>query len=204
MSLFSEDEKTRISGAIASAETRTSGEIVAVVAGESDSYLFVGLTWAAILALLTPLPLIYATSWSVQHIYIAQLAVFLCAGLAVQVWPVRLALVPRALKRARAHRHAVEQFLAQNLHTTKSRTGVLIFVSVAERYAEVIADQGIYAKAPRERWDDIVAKLTDAIGRGEAADGFVAAIEASGALLAEHFPRGTGDSDELPNHLIEL
>ncbi|MCK9912500.1 hypothetical protein MXD81_25325, partial [Microbacteriaceae bacterium K1510] len=62
---------------------------------------------------------------------------------------IRTALVPAGLKRLHAHRRAVEQFLAQNLHTTEGRTGVLLFVSVAERYAEIIPDRAIDAKVPR-------------------------------------------------------
>ena len=63
-------------------------------------------------------------------------------------------------------RRAVEQFLVQNLHTTKGRTGVLIYVSFAERYAEVIADDGIYKKVPPETWERVVRELTHHLGRG--------------------------------------
>src|SRR6184192_101357 len=94
--------------------------------------------------------------------------------------PVRLALVPQSVKHARAHRRAVEQFLAQNLHSTVGRTGVLIFVSVAERHAEILADAAIHEKVPEGAWDAIVADLTDHIGRGQAGDGFVRAIAAVG------------------------
>lgn len=204
MQLFSDQDRTRIAAAITEAESETSGEIVAVVTQESDSYLFIGLMWAALLALLVPLPLIFTTNWSVQHIYLTQLAVFVIVAALMQWRPLRLALVPRVVKRGRAHRHAMEQFLAQNLHTTRDRTGVLIFVSVAERFAEVIADEGIHTKAPPGAWDHIVTDLAAAIGHGRATDGFVAAVNACGVLLAEHFPQGAQDSNELPNHLIIL
>ncbi len=148
MQLISEAGSAKIAKAISKAESKTSGEIVAVVAGESDSYHYIPLLWAALAALAVPLPLIYGSGLSMTVIYAAQVTLFaLLAGI-VQWWPLRIRLIPRAVKHARAHRNAVEQFLAQNMHTTESRTGVLIFVSIVEHYAEVIADDGIYQKVP--------------------------------------------------------
>jgi putative membrane protein len=80
----------------------------------------------------------------------------------------------------------------------------MIFVSVAERYAEVLADTGIYERVPKERWQAIVDQLVGRIGEGRPGDGFVEAIRAAGDHLVEHFPRGERDVDELPNHLILL
>ena len=75
----------------------------------------------------------------------------------IQWEPFRFALVPKSVQRTRAHERAVEQFLVQNLHTTKDRTGVLIYLSFAERFAEVIADDAIYKKVPRVAWAKIWA-----------------------------------------------
>lgn len=202
--LFSPAEQQRIAAAIAEAERTTAGEVVAVVARDSGSYLYVPLMWASVVALLVPWPLIYFTWYPVQTIFFIQLAVFLALLIVLMPQPVRLALVPRSVKHARAHRHAVEQFLAQGLHTTESRTGVLVFVSVAERFAEVLADTGIAAKVPPSTWQEIVDRLTARIGEGRAADGFVEAIGAVGVHLTAHFPPGTVDPDELPNKLIML
>ncbi len=202
--LFSHEEERRISDAIVRAEQSTSGEIVAVIATESDSYLYAPFLWAAVLALLVPWPFIYFTWLPVQWIYVVQLLVFLLLLLIMLPQGVRLWLVPRSVKRLRAHHRAVEQFLVQNLHTTSGRTGVLIFVSVAERYAEVLADIGIDAKVPPGTWQHIVDDLTAKIGAGRAADGFVSAITSIGEHLAKNFPPGTADPNELPNHLIVL
>lgn len=204
MSLFTKEQRDRISAAIAATEKRTSGEIVAVVAEASDSYRYAPFLWAALLALVMPWPLIHFTWMKLQWIYLIQLLVFLVV--LASLWPKRLraALVPRSVKNAHAHRRATEQFLVQNLHTTDGRTGVLIFVSVAERFAEVIADRGIDTRVPEGTWQTIVDQLTSRIGEGRAADGFVQAIESVGTHLAEHFPPGTRDPNELPNHLIVL
>lgn len=201
---FTSDEHEIIARAISRAEEHTSGEIVVVVAHASSSYGYFSLMCVALLALAVPLPFVHLTKWPVEYIYIVQLTVFALGALLVQWEPVRIAITPASLKRARAHQRAVEQFLVQNLHTTRGRTGVLIYVSDAEHYAEVIADDGIYHRVTPQVWDDLIDALTAHIGKGTRTEGFVTAIETCGKILAEHFPPETGAHDELPNHLIVL
>jgi putative membrane protein len=98
----------------------------------------------------------------------------------------------------------MEQFVAQNLHTTEGRTGVLIFISVAERHAEIVADAGIEARVPKGTWQEIVTELTAAFRDERHTEGFVEAIVAVGGHLATHFPPGAFDANELPDHLIML
>jgi len=98
----------------------------------------------------------------------------------------------------------MRQFFAQGLDKTEQRTGVLIFASSAERYAEIVADAGINQKVAPQVWDQAISELTAAIKAGRPADGFVAAIEQCGAVLAAHFPTGTLQSDELPDKLVEI
>lgn len=204
MTFFSADDQTRISKAIADAEAKTSGEIVAVVADMSDRYHYVPFLWAAMAALLVPWPFIHFTWMSVQVIYVIQLVVFI--ALLIVLWPqnIRAGLVPRSVRRAHAHRRATEQFLSQNLHTTDGRTGVLIFVSIAEHYAEVLADKSIDAKVPSGTWQAIIDRLTADLAANNAVQGFIAAIEDTGRHLAQHFPPGAHDPNELPDHLIVL
>lgn len=204
MMFFSDSDKARIAEAIAQVERQTSAEIVAVVAAESGTYQYVPYMWAALAALVVPWPLIYFTWWPVQWIFVVQLVVFTALVLALLPRGIRLALVPRAVKHERAHRRAIEQFLVQNLTTTKGRTGVLVFVSIAERYAEIIPDIGIADKVGEREWQATVDKLTSDIGEGRPADGFVTAIQSVGAHLIKHFPPGAHEPHQLPNHLIVL
>jgi putative membrane protein len=204
MSFISKNDAERISRAITDAERTTSGEIVAVVAEQSSRYQHIPFMWAALLALVIPWPLIHFTWMKVQWIFLIQLLVFL-ALLALAWYPkVRMALVPKSIANANAKRRASEQFLAQNLHTTTGRTGVLLFVSVAEQRVEIIADSGIDARVEKGTWQKIVDEMTRDIGAGRTTEGFVHAIERIGAHLSEHFPPGSIDPNELPDHLIVL
>jgi putative membrane protein len=194
----------RVVEAIGAAEARTAGEIFCVVAQSSSNYHLVPIAWAALVALLLPLPAIYLTAWPAGTIYLAQLAVFVSVAAGLSVPPVRFRIVPKRAKQQRAHAEAMRQFLAQGLHLTEQRTGVLIFASVAERYAEIIADRGISAKVGNEVWQQAVDALVDAIKAGRPGDGFVAAVERCGAVLAQHFPPGAIRRDELPNKLVVM
>lgn len=204
MKPFTGDEHAVIAEAISRAEKATSGEIVVVVARASSGYHFFALMCVALLALAVPLPFIHLTKWPIEYVYLAQLGVFLVGVLLAQSERFRVAIAPRRLKQGRAHLRAAEQFLAQNLHTTKGRTGVLLYVSEAEHYAEVIADEGIYGRVPPDIWDTLISDLAAKIKQGARVEGFVGAVERCGAILAEHFPPEPLGEDELPNHLIVL
>ena len=202
MEITAEDHAA-IAAAIQSAEQRTSAQLVCVLAHVSSGYAYIPLLWASVLALALPWPLIYLTPWSVERIFLAQLIVFVVAGLLFSWLPLRLWLVPRRVQRARAHRAALEQFFLRRVSHTATRTGVLIFVSLAERYARIIADEGIAAKVPQAEWQAALDALIGHMRGGRIAAGFVAAIERCGAVLAAHAPPD-GSPDVLPDRLYVM
>jgi putative membrane protein len=197
---FGKDDYEAVAAAIREAEKKTSGQIVCVLAHSSSGYVHVPILWAVALALFVPWPLIDFTQLSVQRIFLLQLVVFIVAGLIFSWMPLRLLLVPRALQRARAHRAAIEQFVIRGISHTRNRTGVLIFVSLAEHYARIIADEGIAAKVPAAEWQAAIDALTAHMHAGQVATGFCAAIARCGEVLAQHAPPD-GSSNELPDRL---
>jgi putative membrane protein len=202
--MISECEKARVSAAIGEAELNTSGEIFCVIARRSGDYYLAPAAWAAAVSLFVPLPLLYLTTSSASAIYLSQLLVFLATAFALAHPKLRFHIVPRRAKRDRAHTEAMRQFFAQGLDKTEHRTGVLIFASAGERYAEIIADIGISEKVAPEVWLNAVDALVSAIKANRAADGFLSAIEQCGGVLAAHFPPGALKRDELPNRIVEI
>lgn len=219
----------RIADAIATAETRTSGEIFCVLSRQVSTYRNVSLAWAGAAALLLPLALIplgfeprwvpgFADGWEAAHLAtrhltighaigayaLIQATVFIAVLLITSVPQVRLWVTPRSVRRARVRRAALEQFLAHGLHVTENRTGVLIFASVGEHQIEVIADQGIHARVGEDVWADAVEALASGLKKGDPAGGFEAAIALCGEVLAEHFPPGADDRNELADRLVIL
>ncbi len=205
MAFLSAAEKARITEAIKQAECRTSGEIVTVVARESDAYWFIPLLWAAVLALSVPAVVLLIDPWIYPaELYGGQLLLFAGLALLLRWSPVKMRLIPRAVKHRRASRLAREQFLAQGLHHTEGRTGVLLFVSVGEHYVEVLADSGINDKVAPETWTRLVDAFVAKVRQRQIAEGFLEAVDRCGALLAEHFPSSDKDPNELPNRLVVL
>lgn len=204
------DEHERVAAAIRAAEARTDGEIYCVVAKSSDSYFFPSAFIVAAGMILASLAVAFGIErfWFTLRLPIFVLVQCLCIALSLGLlWlfpALRIHFVPRGLRYRRAHANAQAQFLARNVHRTARRTGVLIFVSLAERYAAVVADSGIDAKVDQAAWDGIVAALTRMAGEARLADGFVEAISSTGALLATHFPVTAQDVNELDDHLVEL
>jgi len=200
MTLSANDRK-RISAAIRAAEARTSGEIVCVLAQSSSNSTTLPVFIAAIVALALPWLLVAATALAVERILSLQILVFVALCVLLCLPRARTALVPRAVRRAVAHRAAMEQFEIRGIAKTTDRTGILIFVSQAERYARIVADEGIAARVPQARWQGAVDALTAHMRDGRIADGFVAAIEACANELAAHFPHTGASRDELPNRI---
>jgi putative membrane protein len=199
--IISAEDRTRISEAIRAAEANTSGEIVCVLAQSSASATALPVFLAAIGALLFPWLIVSFTAMPVYRMLSLQVVVFL-ALIAVLGWtPIRVALMPKSARRAVAYRVAMEQFVRRGIGRTRGRTGILIFVSLAERYARIIADEGISARVPQSQWQAAVDALVVHMRDGRIADGFVAAIELCGRELAQNFPRTETTRDELPDRI---
>lgn len=224
--LFTPEEHERIAQAIAAAETQTSGEIFAIVTDERPRYGAIALgvaTFAAfalpflaVLLGLDPARLVpFDGGWhqgsprlevlrTIEAYAALQALVFLITLALTWFTPLGLWLTPRSIRRDRVHGEAMKQFLSRGLHITAERTGVLLYVSLADHVAEVVADEGIYAKVAPELWGDTILALIEGIKSGRAADGFVQAIGIAGGVLAEHFPPRPHNPNELPDKLIEL
>ncbi len=204
---LSEQDRARISAAIRANEARTSGEIICVLAkSSSDQATALPVLVAAVLALALPWVLMATTtSLSLQSMLSLQVLVFLVLLVVLGLPRVRTALIPRATRRALAHRAAMEQFVIRGIARKKERTGILIFVSLAERYARIIADVGIAARVPQAHWQGAIDALTGHMRQGHIADGFVSAIETCGDVLAAHFPPPADETgkqrSELPDRI---
>lgn len=189
----------RIVRAIRDAERQTAGEIVCVLARRSSDYAYVPPLWAAFVALVAPWPMTLFSDLSTREIFTAQIAIFIAAVIVFSWPPLRFLLTPRIVKRTRAHRAAIEQFFSRSIAATKERTGVLIFVSLAERYARIVADDGVAAKIADDEWRVALDLLLANLRQEQIADGFIAAIEHCAQLLARHIP--PGEHDELPDKI---
>ena len=196
------EDRMRIAEAIRAVEKNTSGEIFCVMARASSDYRFVAIARAAIVALAVPLPLYYFTPLWADQIYFVQLAVFVACAILFSLPGFRFWLVPGWIRRDRASVEAKKQFAAHGLHLTEERTGVLIFASIAERYVEVIADSGINNKVSPQVWDKAVQAIIRRIKEDQPVEGFIEAIGICGKVLAEHFPPGAINKNELPDKLV--
>jgi putative membrane protein len=197
----SEQDRERISMAIRAAEGKTSGEIVCVLAQASSDVTALPILVAAVTALALPWLLVALTAMSVHRMLVLQILVFFALTGLLCLPRVRVALVPRAARRSAAYRAAMEQFTIRGLARKKDRTGILIFVSLAERYARIIADEGIVGHVPQSEWQRAIDVLVAHIRGDRIADGFIAAIDICGTVLATHFPLAETTRDELPDRL---
>lgn len=199
------EDRERIAAAIRSVERKTTGEIVCVLAHTSSDATALPIFLAASGALALPWLLVAFTALSVHLILLLQIATFLVLVLLLCLPRVRVALMPRATRRHLAHRAAMEQFEIRGIARKKDRCGVLIFVSLAERYARIVADEGIAARVPQTAWQAAIDVLVAHLRSGDIATGFVAAIEACGKELAAHFPRtDPATGHELPDRIYVI
>jgi putative membrane protein len=221
---LTEEDHRRVTAAVAEAELTTSGEIVTVLADRSDGYTDVAMAWAAFAALaalgvLAIFPDFYlhlfsglfglwVLDWTPREIFTLA-AVFAALKffgvLAVQLWePLKFFLIPGPIRSARVRERALRAFLIGANSRTTGRTGVLIYLSMREHRAEIIADEAIAAKVPPEVWGAAMAAMLGPVKDGRVTDGMVAAVEEVGKILSPHFPRADDDMNELPDRLIEV
>ncbi|MCO4091587.1 MAG: hypothetical protein HEQ34_06495 [Sphingorhabdus sp.] len=224
ISQMSAADHVLVTAAVADAEQHTSGEIVTIVTDLSDHYDDIAMAWASAVAFLALV--IYATfpefyiglitrlsgGWGHEYTtgeYVALLVTAVAlkwvgTWLILKWTPLRMALTPKATKLARVRNRAISLFKVGTESKTQARTGVLLYLSMKEHRAEIVADEAIASKVAPEVWGDAMVALLDQVKAGNPGAGVAAAVAQMGVVLAEHFPKGSNNPNELPDRLIEL
>jgi putative membrane protein len=220
----STDDHCIVTDAVAAAERHTDGEIVTVIAGQSDDYRETPVYWAVaaiffVLACIAVFPAwfegwlsVFTGGWVHAYtpgeyltIIMLLLAVTFGAVHLIVAWkPIRLALTPPAIKRIRSRARAISLFRVSAEKRTMGLTGVLIYLSMAEHRAEIVADSAIASKVSPDVWGEAMADMIVELRAGRPGEGMAAAVRDVGKVLAEHFPKTTDNPNELPDRLIEL
>ncbi len=103
-----------------------------------------------------------------------------------------------------ARARAIEVFSRLRIWDTEDNAGVLIYLLLAERQVEIVADRGIHARVGSAAWDAICGEMQSAFAAGRFEAGAILGIEAISDLLAAHFPPGDENPNELPDTPIVL
>ena len=224
VSHVSEADHDIVTNAVAAAEQDTSGEIVTVIAAQSNDYDDVALVWASVVAFLAMsvvalFPDFYqglyyriSGGWGRELTANQWLGTVIAFGVLkwIGVWlillwrPLRLWLTPRAILAGRVRARAIDLFKVGTEAKTLGRTGLLLYVSLREHRADIVADEAIAAKVAPEVWGDAMAALLGLVRKGKPGEGMAEAVRQMGVVLAAHFPRGSENPNELPDRLIEL
>ncbi|MEL6486320.1 MAG: hypothetical protein AAFQ13_04130 [Pseudomonadota bacterium] len=229
MSYLTPEQHKIVSDAVGEAELNTSGEILTVLADRSDGYTDVALLWSAALSFtvmsvfaLFPTPFLglwdaviveglmggWGHEWSTGEIASATIALGLVTFAliwAAQTWqPLKFAMIPSATRNARVHDSAVRHFKVGAERRTTGHTGVLIYLSMREHRAEIVADQSIAEMVEAEVWGEAMVDMLKQIKQGRIAEGLAVGVRDVGFVLAQHFPRAEDDENELPDRLIEV
>lgn len=221
---LTEEDHALVTAAIVAAERESSGEIVTVVAARSDAYHDVGLHYAVLAMLAVPgvlaiLPEAWVSSamawwlgWNAEvtrgglmlALFAAMTLAFLIVRYALAWMPLRMALTPGRTKTRRVRRRAIEIFRTGAEQKTLGRTGILLYLSLAEHRAEIVADRAIHAKVEPEIWGEAMAVLIDEAKAGRAGPGMARAVAKIGAVLAQILPPQEDNPNELPDRVVEL
>jgi putative membrane protein len=202
---LTKDEQDTLVACVKDVETRTSGEIVPVIASASYEYpraSHIGGLLLAILAALGVATFIGHTDmWAFLGLFLLFYLVF--SRVVAAVPAMKKPFVTKAEMREEVEEAAITSFYLNGLHRTRDLTGIIIYVSVFERSVQVLADKGINDKVNPEVWEEVVIMITEGIRQGRPGEALCRGVTRCGELIAEHFPIKADDTDELPNLIIE-
>lgn len=185
---LNEADRKRVRAAVEAARASTAAKFDFVVVPASDHYALYPVVWSAVLSIaLTGALSLLRPHLTIGAGVIVTAALFAFLSFLLELWPVRMLLAPRRVKRTLCGRMARHQFSAHLISRDTEHNGVLLFVSLAEHHLEIIAERDAHAAAPDGTWDRIVSDATAKMS-GNLADGLVDAVTACGAVLSKAFP----------------
>ena len=198
-------DQGRIEAAIAELEQRSAAEIAVAVAQRSSSYAAYPALWSTCLALIAGwIVAICEPDVLATHLVFAQAVTLISAIIMFHFTPLGMLLAPPSVKRGRAAAMARVEFTRLVHDRTQGKNGVLLYVSLSERYVEIIADDSVAAEIAQERWQKIIDDFRARARRTRLGENLVLLIGECAAVLSARFPAQPGQVNELPNRVQDV
>ena len=217
MQRLSQQDRDAVTAAVAKAEQESDGEIVTIVALRSDAYHDVALHYAVLAMLIVPAKLaLLPKAWidraatlllgwngefdrrALIVLFVLLTLAFLIVRLILAYMPLRMALTSGRTRTRRVHRRAVSTSAPAARAERGAATGILIYLSLLERRAEIVADKAIADQVEPEIWGEAMAILVDGVKAGEPGQGMANAVEKVGEVLKRILPPKPTNPDSCP------
>jgi len=184
---LSQPNKAAIAEAIARAKQTTSAELAVVVASASDAYQSYFLLYGLMVGSAIDIGL-WAANIIIEFpwLLIIQFAVMAFFSFIPWLRHICLPLVPKRIRHHRAAHRAYEEYLMVSHRTATATPVVLLYISIAERYAHILSSRSVREKVPHAHWDAIINQLTAAIPTEGLTSACIKAIQQTAELLAPY------------------
>ena len=202
MATLTQQDQEQISATIAAVESKTAGEVVVAVVGQSDDYAQIRYTAAFCMTIVTAWLANHAPLGALdQYLIPLQLPVFL---LWVQITkiPSITRFLAKKICSERTRERAMRMFIERGIHNTRDQSGLLLMLSELEHQVVILGDAGIHEKVGDAGWESYVARNVEGLKDGQAAASIVGVLEELGATLATHFPPRDDDTNELSDDVV--
>jgi putative membrane protein len=202
MKWITEDFQKNLGEKIKSFESKTSIEVVPVVAARSSSYLwprlFLALANAVIFHFSYSSMTLAAYTWTNFFIFLGFFVFFFF------LWnfsPLFRWVFPNNLMMREVEKKALQSFCMEEVFNTRARTGILVFVSILEHKVFVLADKGFTGKVQSDFWPKLGMELAKDFSAHKPGESFFQALEKFIQEVAPHFPANPENPNELPDTL---
>ena len=202
---LSQEEKELISQEIEEIEKKTSVELVSVISEKSAKYKYESLIVNICIVSVITLVFSLFSSISLLTMFEIQIFTFLTIFIIFDKFEnLVFYFIPKIYKYKLAKEHAHKQFETIILDKTTSKKTIMFFVSLNERYVEIITDENISLKLDNTYWEDIVDTFIVDVQDGQVANGYLKAMQACSEVLILNFPILENDINEFSNDVIEI
>lgn len=202
---LSEKEKQKISKEIEDLEKQSSAELVAVITKQSSSYKYENILVSLIFVILFSIIALLVNDISATRLFQCQVIIlFFSYFIFIEFDSLLLKVLPKAYRYNKSSKYANKQFINLGLKTTKTKQAIMFFVSIDEKFVEIITDSKIKEKIEDSYWQTIVDSFILDVKNKQLKEGYLKAIKSCNKILIKNFPIQEDDENELSNEVIEL
>lgn len=199
--LLEEESLHKIENCITDVEKKTSGEIVIAISLQSGEYRDVNYLTGIILALVSLVFILFSPFHIHTYFVLPDIMFFFIAGYFIPrfIPGIKRPLTSEKRRVTQSVSGARLAFFEEGVFATRERTGVLIYISLFERYIEIIPDLGVDGRIPRGRWNELRYSVNNTLKSNPCTDEIISFICKCGKLMEEMMPAKPDKADEIPN-----